>query len=105
MENNQQIEAILNSLHSIQKAAAPPFFSAKVMHQLFAPADAPGWQSWLIFRPAAIAATLGVFFLLNCWIIFSARSSDLQTSTVTNNSLQQLAFELNVTSGYNLTDK
>ena len=105
MENNQQIEAILNSLHSIQKAAAPPFFSAKVMHQLFAPADAPGWQRWLIFRPTAIAATLGVFFLLNCWIIFSARSADLQTSTATNNSLQQLAFELNVTSGYNLTDK
>ena len=44
MENNQQTEAILNSLQSIQKAAAPPFFSAKVMHQLFAPADAPGWQ-------------------------------------------------------------
>jgi len=105
MENIQQTEAILNSLHSIQKAAAPPFFSAKVMHQLFAPADVLGWQHWLIFRPAAIAATLGIFFLLNCWIIFSARSSDLQTSTATNNSLQQLAFELNVTSGYNLTDK
>ncbi len=105
MENIQQTEAILNSLHSIQKAAAPPFFSAKVMHQLFAPADVLGWQHWLIFRPAAIAATLGIIFLLNCWIIFSARSSDLQTSTATNNSLQQLAFELNVTSGYNLTDK
>ena len=36
MENNQQIEAILNSLQSIQKAAATSFFSAKVMHQLFA---------------------------------------------------------------------
>ena len=105
MENNQQIEAILNSLQSIQKAAAPPFFSAKVMHQLFAPADAPGWQRWLIFRPAVIAVTVGVFFLLNCWIIFSARSSASQTTAATNTSLQQLAFELNVTSGYNLTDK
>ena len=105
MENNQQIEAILNSLQSIQKSAAPPFFSAKVMHQLFTPADAPGWQRWLIFRPAAIAVTLGVFFLLNCWIIFSARSSASQTTAATNTSLQQLAFELNVTSGYNLTDK
>jgi len=62
MENSQQIEAILNSIQSIQKAAAPPFFSSKVMHQLFAPADVLGWQLWLIFRPAAIAATLGVFF-------------------------------------------
>jgi hypothetical protein len=105
MENNQEIEAILSSIQSIQKAAAPPFFSAKVMHQLFDPAEATGWQRWLIFRPAAIAATLGVFFLLNCWIIFSARSSTLQTSAATNSSLQQLAFELNVTSGYNLTDK
>ena len=105
MENNQQIEAILNSLQSIQKAAAPPFFSAKVMHQLFAPADVLGWQRWLIFRPAAIAATLGIFFLLNCWIIFSARTSALQKTAASNTSLQQLAFELNVTSGYNLTDK
>jgi len=105
MENSQLIEAILNSTQSMQKAAAPPFFSAKVMHQLFAPADAPRWQRWLIFRPAAIAATLAVFFLLNCWIILSARSSNLQTSKVSNSSLQQLAFELNVTSGYNLTDK
>jgi hypothetical protein len=105
MENSQQIEAILNSIQSIQKATAPPFFSSKVMHQLFAPADVLGWQRWLIFRPASIAATLGVFFLLNCWIIFSARTSAPQTTAATNTSLQQLAFELNVTSGYNLTDK
>jgi hypothetical protein len=105
MENNQRIEAILNSTQAIQKAAPPPFFSAKVMHQLFAKADTPTWQRWQIFRPAAIAVILGIFLLLNCLSIFSARSSNLQTSEVTNSSLQQLAFELNVTSGYNLTDK
>ena len=37
MENNQQIEAILNSLHSIQKAAAPPFFSAELLDYFFRP--------------------------------------------------------------------
>ena len=105
MENNQQTEAILNSLQSIQKAAAPPFFSAKVMQQLFAPTEAPEWQRWLLFRPAIITVTLCIFFLLNCWIIFSARSSSIQTTSATNSNLQQLAFELNITSGYTLTDK
>lgn len=99
------IEDVVNSLDTLQRASAPPFFAAKTMHRIFSPAEIPSWQRWIIFKPAFIAASLGAFLLLNCWFIYTARQSTLQLAAKQESGIQQLAYELNVTSTYTLTDK
>jgi hypothetical protein len=103
--NHSKIEAVLKSLENMERASAPPFFTAKVMHRIFSPAETPGWQRWFFFRPAIVVASLCAFFLLNCWFIYASHQSTTQAAATQETSIQQLAYELNVTYNYTLTDK
>jgi hypothetical protein len=68
----QQVEAILNSLDGIERAAPEPFFYTRLMARMDQLNDSP-WNKWLqiLSKPSIAVAILSLFILLNGVMLFS----------------------------------
>jgi len=68
----QQVEAILNSLDGIERAAPEPFFYTRLMARMDQLNDSP-WNKWvqILSKPSIAVAILSLFILLNGVMLFS----------------------------------
>lgn len=68
----EEIEQTLRSLEGIERASPKPFFQTRVEARLHRRAEPKPVVSWL-FRPAWVAASLGLVLLLNLSAVMYVR--------------------------------
>jgi hypothetical protein len=81
----QKVEAILNSLDGIERAAPQPFFYTRLMARMEQVNESP-WNKWmqLLSKPSVAVAILSLFVLLNGMMLFSRSNQDEDNSASIN---------------------
>lgn len=87
----QKVEAVLNSLDGIEKAAPQPFFYTRLMARM-EQVDESLWNKWmqLLSKPSVAVAILSLFILLNGVMLFSrSNQEEDNNSSINDYSLAQ----------------
>ena len=81
----QKVEAVLNSLDGIEKAAPQPFFYTRLMVRMEQVNESP-WNKWMqvISKPSVAVAILSLFILLNGVMLFSRSNQEEDNNTSMN---------------------
>jgi len=87
----QQVEAVLNSLDGIERAAPQPFFYTRLMARMEQVDESP-WNKWmqLLSKPSVAVAILSLFIILNGVMLFSrSNQEEDNNSSINDYSLAQ----------------
>jgi hypothetical protein len=79
------IEAVLNSLDGIEKAAPQPFFYTRLLARM-EQVNASPWNKWMVLlsKPAVAVGILSFFILLNGLMLFSQGGQEDDNTSVAN---------------------
>jgi hypothetical protein len=79
------IEAVLNSLDGIEKAAPQPFFYTRLLARM-EQVNASPWNKWMVLlsKPAVAVGILSFFILLNGLMLFSHGSPEEDNTSAAN---------------------
>lgn len=92
---NEEVEKTLSSLEGIERATPKPFFSTRVearLHQRLTTAMPSTW----VFRPAWVAASLGLVLVLNLSAVIYVRQQMAQDEQETTGLSSEWGFDANV---------